>query len=96
MTAAIIAFCCLAVVSFLSAMAVAHFLSRSGFTWIVFLAFAVSAISIAYLFPSSGDGPPDDADFLTVALAWSLVFPALSGSVLGGVIGAIKKMRRNR
>lgn len=95
MTAALIAFCCLAVVSFLSAMAIAHLLSKRGLAWIVFSAIAVSAVSITYMLLSNGDGPPKDADYLLVILAWSLVFPGLSGAILGALMGAIRKMRRN-
>ncbi|WP_282168822.1 hypothetical protein [Ruegeria atlantica] len=95
MTAALIALCFLGVVSFLATTTVAHLLFRGGFAWIVIVAIVVSAMSIAYLFPSGNDGPPEDADFLAVILTWSLVLPALAGAILGGLIGALKKMRDN-
>ena len=95
MTTALIAFCCPAVVSFLSALAIAHLLSKRGLAWIVFTAIAVSAVSITYLLLANGDGPPKDADYLLVILAWSLFFPALSGAILGAFMGTIRKMHRN-
>lgn len=96
MTAALAIYCILAVVSFLAAATVTHLLSKNGFAWIVVAAIAGSAVIIAALFPSSGGGPAEDSDFLVLILTWSLVFPALAGAILGGLVGAIKKIRSNR
>ncbi|MDA7963138.1 hypothetical protein [Ruegeria sp.] len=96
MTAALIAFGFIAVFSFLIAAAITHFLTRSGFVWSVACVIIGATLLIALFFSSKTQGAPDGGDYLRFILLWVLAVPALSGAVLGGMAGAIRRARLSR
>ena len=96
MVAALIAFGFIAVLSFLVAIAVVHFLVRNGFVWLVVCVIIGAALYVAYFFSSKALGAPESGDYLRFILLWVLVVPVLLGVLLSGVVGAVRWVRRSR
>lgn len=91
--AVLIAFGLVALVGFLAATAVAHFLSKNGYVLVVACSVVGGSLFFGYSLRADSSGAPADVEYVRFVLNWVALLPALFGSVLGGLVGVFKRKR---